>query len=112
MASAASVVMIRPFTLDDVQQLINVAQVAMPHAWDAATFKDCFKEDYYGWVLTAEQGNDEIIGFVIALCHVDECELLNIAIKPDVQHSGLGGQLLQQVVEFVREKGLQCLPHF
>ena len=98
---------LREFSKDDIDTVVKLAKLAMPYPWSADVFEDCLKANYAGWVLTnsSENQGEMIIGFVVILIHSDECQLMNICIHPNYQRRGYANYVLEQVVEYSREKG-------
>lgn len=90
--------MIRFLLSSDISSVIAIAQMTMPYSWPEPAFHDCL--NYYGWVSTGEK-SENILGFMIVLMQFDECELLNIAVRPEFQRQGLGSQLLEHAIQFV-----------
>ncbi|WP_423062558.1 ribosomal protein S18-alanine N-acetyltransferase [Candidiatus Paracoxiella cheracis] len=95
---------IRAFLLADIPTLVALAKRAMPHPWSEKIFRDCFKENYYGWVL---QEDHVIAGFVVILLRLHDCDLMNIAVHPDYQRRGYGQLLLQHAIDFAKAKGAE-----
>ena len=52
MIAKSKSVTIRSAQPRDVSIMAEIARSAMPHSWSRAIFKDCFKPDYYGFVIT------------------------------------------------------------
>ena len=99
---------IRPLQNRDIPAVVSIARSAMSHPWSEAVFRDSLKTDYYSWVLT--QGDDllgdVIVGFVVVLVQIGECQLLNICVHSKFQHQGFGRTLLNYVIDFAKVERL------
>lgn len=100
---------LRPLHATDIPQLIAIAAEAVPYPWKEDVFKDCFSENYHGWALEKIflNKNAEILGFVIVLNRQDECDLLNICLRPPYQGLHYGEKLLAKVLEWCQISKIQ-----
>lgn len=96
----------RLFTQQDISAVVQIAQTAMPYAWDESIFLDCLRPNYHLWVL---ERDDKIVGFVVILLQADECQLMNIAVDVKFQHRGFATQLLQHALTFASHQAKRCL---
>lgn len=96
-------VTIRPAELRDINVMAEIAHSVMPHPWSRAIFSDCFKQDYYGFVITQGELANQVIGFVIVLSQLGECQVLNICVRKSQQRCGYGRQLLLHVIDFCKQ---------
>ena len=96
-------VVIRPAQARDVNVMAEIARSAMPHPWSRAIFSDCFKEDYHSFVITQGELANQVMGFSVVLIQLQECQLLNVCVRPQQQHSGFGRKLLLHVIEFCKQ---------
>lgn len=86
---------IRRMTLDDMSQVIAIETGAHKNPWTEAIFRTCVERGYRCWVLEVDR---QVIGYALALQHVDEDHLLNLAIVPKMQQKGYGQHLLQHMI--------------
>jgi ribosomal-protein-alanine acetyltransferase len=95
---------IRQFEFADVAKAAAIAKAAMPYPWSEQAFRDCLKAEYRGFVLVdSEAGPNNILGFVIILLQLDECQLMNIVVDPSCQQQGFGDRLLKYAIQYCRD---------
>lgn len=96
-ASAASRLTLRRATQKDFDALLFIEEQAHQYAWPESTLNWCLDQEHLRcYVLLAQQ---EIVGFAIYECVLDETTLLNIAINPEHQGKGYGRQLLRASID-------------
>ena len=49
------------------------------------------------------------MGYAVLWCILDQGELANIAVQPDARREGLGGLLLDHLIEVARGRGVRSL---
>jgi len=94
--------MIRSFSEEDLDEIIELEVLTQFLPWTKAIFEQCFKAGCQGWVL---EQTGKVIGFVIVNLQGDEGHILDICIHPNYQAQGLGHQLLSYVLKIMKEKG-------
>lgn len=97
---------IRPLQLHDLSIVAAIAKKSMDYPWGENVFRDCLKADYHIWVLELEK-SATLIGFLIVLDQMNECQLLNIAVLPEYQRQGYGKQLLSYAIAHAESKNFQ-----
>jgi [ribosomal protein S18]-alanine N-acetyltransferase len=97
--------LLRPMLKDDLTDIMLIETAAYAYPWNQAIFEDCFKNNYYNYILENEH---IILGYILMLiAYRDEAHILNICVHPDHQDCGYGRILLAHVVEIARDKGVQ-----
>ncbi|MBF0750606.1 MULTISPECIES: ribosomal protein S18-alanine N-acetyltransferase [unclassified Pasteurella] len=96
------------FTIEecDFERLYEIEQQAHLVPWSFGTLKNNQGERYLNLKLVKD---DRIIGFAICQKVLDEATLFNIAIEPVMQGKGFGSFLLKELIEQLKEKGIQTL---
>lgn len=97
---------LRRLCSSDLDAVTQIAASAMSYAWSRAVFEDCLKAQYDSWVLARKDADQAILGFAVVLVELDECQLMNICIKPSYQRQGYGKLMLEHVIEYSRAKQL------
>ncbi|MGQ4277670.1 ribosomal protein S18-alanine N-acetyltransferase [Pseudidiomarina sp. E22-M8] len=81
------------------KQLYVIEQSSHQMPWSEGMLQGCFTDSYelYGWFSDAQS----VQGFSILQRVCDEFTLMNIAVIPEYQGQGIGGQLLRHVQDLV-----------
>ena len=93
--------LLRQMQMNDIDTLVVIAKTSMINSWNRAVFLDCFKPDYFGWVIVDSNSNC-CVGFVVVLHQLHRCELLAVAVAKDYQCQGLATRLLQHTIEHAK----------
>ena len=87
-------------TTKDMAKLIELERLSKNVPWTEAVLLSCLQNNYTCFTL---KYYEEIIGFVIFSMTVDECSIVNICVKPDMQCQGHGYNLLQEVLRYAKQ---------
>lgn len=87
---------IRPMSVTDLDQVMQIEERAYPFPWTRGIFSDCIRVGYGCWLL---QDSDMIIGYGVLSWGPEEAHLLNITVTPDRQGEGLGRYLLEDLID-------------
>lgn len=100
--------MIRPMTMDDVQDI-------------AAMEKECFQEPWTQEGIAAEltlnpfsrpyvlEVEGKLAGYMMVWITFEQAQLANIAVSPALRNRGLGKTLLEFALEKAREEGCEWM---
>ncbi|HEY0026028.1 MAG TPA: ribosomal protein S18-alanine N-acetyltransferase [Longimicrobium sp.] len=80
---------------------IEIASFTMP--WKEDTFRGLLKRTDSDF-LVAEMDGD-VVGYATAWTVLDQAELGNVAVAPEARGAGVGGALVDAVVDHVRDRG-------
>jgi ribosomal-protein-alanine N-acetyltransferase len=89
-------IIIRKMQQTDVESVMVIEQEVVDFPWTYSIFSDCIKVGYGCWVLEEEE---EMLGYGLLSIAASEGHILNLVIKPDRQHQGLGRRLLMHLIE-------------
>ncbi|POA99109.1 ribosomal-protein-alanine N-acetyltransferase [Chromobacterium sinusclupearum] len=92
---------VRRFTPDNPQLLADLEQQATPHPWRVGQYRDSLEAGYPCYGLFDEQ--DALQGFALIMRVLDEAEILNIVVAREHQGQGLGIQLMQAMLQDLRD---------
>lgn len=88
---------VRQLTVDDLDQLLRLEEACFSAPWSRESYRRELTENdlAHYWGVFAE---DELIGFAGYWLILDEGHITNIAVAPKRQNQGVGGFLLQGVI--------------
>ncbi|AUI65146.1 MULTISPECIES: ribosomal protein S18-alanine N-acetyltransferase [Glaesserella] len=98
--------MISPILEPDFDRLFEIEQQAHLVPWAKGTLLNSQGERYLNLKLSVE---NQIVAFAICQFVLDEATLFNIAVDPAYQGKGYGKQLLQALVEQLKQKQITTL---
>ena len=90
--------LIRRLTLEDVDRIYEIEELAYPFPWTRGLFVDCLRA---GYALFGLQIGKDLAGYTIFNWAVGEAHLLNLCIHPDWQYRGYGSLLLEYAINHV-----------
>ncbi len=96
-----------PMQVDDLAEVMKIESDVYPHPWTHGNFLDSLYSGYEMWV--ARDSNGILSGYLLLMIMVDEAHLLNIAVRRDVQGTGIGRLLLDHAVTLTRERNLNSI---
>lgn len=92
---------LRELASADIPDVMALERSAHSHPWRQSSFEDCLKGRQKCWL--AESKNN-LVGYVVVTQGGGDAEILNISVAPEFQRKGIGQCLLNQAVNYVREK--------
>jgi ribosomal-protein-alanine N-acetyltransferase len=106
-ARAAGVV-VRPMLVADIERVTAIETASFTTPWKEATFRTLM--DRSGAVLRVlETRAIPVAGYAVLWCILDQGELANIAVAPELRNRGLGSFLLDQMTAEARSRGVESL---
>lgn len=91
----------------DVAEVMEIEQACFSTPWKAATFRGLLKRTDSD-LLVAESGG-KVVGYAACWTVLDQAELGNLAVADRARGAGIGGALVDAVVDRVRARGaLEC----
>ena len=93
---------VRSATAADVPALCAIERTVFADPWSTSAFRELLGA--YSLV-AVENGN--VAGYVFARVIADEAEVLNLAVRKDVQRTGIGRYLIDAVFEAFRKRGVK-----
>lgn len=95
-----------PLSLAHLDAVLAVEQTAYTHPWTRGNFTDAIASGYEAQLL---MGDDEVLGYFVAMMGVDEVHLLNLTVAPRFQRQGWARVLLDALALWSRGRGAQWL---
>ena len=99
-------VTLRPMTAQDINAVMEVEKSAYTYPWTKGIFADCIRVGYDCWVATE---NEVIIAHAVLSIAAGESHILNLAVSKSLQKSGIGKQLLTQMINIARLKNADII---
>jgi [ribosomal protein S18]-alanine N-acetyltransferase len=102
----------------DIDAVLRIERASFADPWSRTSFEAALDFDRMRFLVADEAGDvgaaeamesSHVIGYVIALLLVDEAEIANIAVVPEVRGRGIGGRLLDQVSADAAGVGVRSL---
>lgn len=97
--------LIRCMTRADVPQVAEIERICFSRPWSENGFFDSLKLDYTEFLVAEEAGR--IAGYIGIYYSVDEGEITNVAVHPDMRGKGTGKCLVQAMIEAAKKKQVQ-----
>jgi len=91
----------------DVLRVAELEAESFGSPWQAETFRRLLGRT--GAELLVVEVGEEVVAYAVLWCILDQGELANIAVDPDWRGRGIGGRLLDHVLDRARNRGVQDL---
>jgi ribosomal-protein-alanine N-acetyltransferase len=99
---------VRAMEEGDVEGVAKLEAATFTTPWKATTFRTLL--DRPGAILLVlEVPPHDIAGYAVLWCILDQGELANIAVIPELRGRGLGSWVLEHVLEVAAARGVQSL---
>jgi len=96
---------IRPLKLRDLEQVTSIERASFATPWSEATFQNLLRRAN-ACLLAAVDVEDRVLGYAVVWFSGSEGELGDLAVSPQARRSGIGGFLVQAVLEEARARGV------
>jgi len=91
-------------TPDDLAQVCAIENCVFTDAWSEKGFRESLENDSAVMLCAAE--GEVIAGYCCMYTVADEGEIVNVAVHPDFRRQGIGGQMLEYLLERGRRRGV------
>ena len=98
---------IRLMKLEDVPQIANLEKLCFSDPWSENSIASELDNRLSCWLVAEEQGR--IAGYVGSQSVLDMADMMNIAVDPDFRRQGIGEQLINALIEKLKDKGIIAL---
>jgi ribosomal-protein-alanine N-acetyltransferase len=88
---------------DEIETLLRLETAAHSHPWHQRVFQDMVASPRAGFFLA--ECDSDCVGFACVQQAGDEATLLDIVVSPEYQGQGVGRQLLNYLIDRLREGG-------
>lgn len=97
-------VRIRPLREADLTRVLEIERECFSTPWKEVTFRGLMKRSDTD-LLVAELPDGRLAGYAACWTVIDQSELGNVAVSPSARGAGIGGALVDAVVERVQARG-------
>ena len=87
----------------DLPEILQIENECHYSPWSKNNFVDAINAKN---LFTVIKSNNIVVGYSVSLVTLDECQLLNIAVKRDHQKMGLGRMMLEILINYCKENNL------
>ena len=91
---------IRKAGINDVDGIMSVERTGISHPWDKASIEATVKDDNKVCVVAC--AGDEIVGYIYASFVLDEAEIGNICVLPELRGQGVGRKPMEELLNILR----------
>ena len=88
---------------EDLPRVMEIEQQSYSMPWKETTFRGLLRRSDTD--LFAAEMDGRVVGYAVCWTVFDQAELGNVAVAPEARGFGIGGALVDAVVERVRERG-------
>ena len=91
---------IRELKTSDIPSILEIETLCFSHPWSVESFRGIIDSR-----IIRNAGifaSSELAGYIVTMYGAGELHILNIAVKPEFQRGGLGGMLLDHIMDYYR----------
>ncbi len=98
--------MVREMMPEDVLGVLEIEMQCFSDPWSYEMIKKGLESSLDTWLVLEEEG---AAGYCVYRTIADECELLRIAVRPELRGRGLSKKLMDQMVFYSRQKEVKSI---
>jgi ribosomal-protein-alanine N-acetyltransferase len=98
----------RPASEEDVTKLLDIETRVHKSPWTAEHFKSEIAKPYSSvWVLTDDETDTDLAGYIVFWMLMDEAQILNVAVDLPYRGMGYAKRMVHQAVSAALKKGIR-----
>jgi ribosomal-protein-alanine N-acetyltransferase len=98
----------RPATEEDLPLILAIEKMAYPLPWKEEAFRAEFTKDYSEFlVLTDDETDSKLVGYIVYWLQGDECHVLNVTVDLNWRGLGLAMRLMRRAIDDAIHKDMQ-----
>jgi len=97
-----------PMSDTDLDEVLAIEAVSYPKPWTREHFLDELNSPFAS-PLVALDGEGRVAGYLCPMLLLDEAQILNVAVRPDLRSHGLGRLLIESLLDDYRNRGASVL---
>lgn len=94
----------RPMGTDDLAAVMAIEPRAYDFHWPESIFRECMRVGYSCWIMEVD---GQVEGYAVMSITVGEAHMMNLCVRPESQGRGLGGELLETMLNIARQEGAE-----
>lgn len=99
---------LRLATVEDLPRILAVENQAYPSPWSETHFRSELKKPYCRFLILTDEETDSVVaGYIVFWMLFDECQILNLAVSMDHRGEGYGKKMLRKAVDLAIRAGLK-----
>lgn len=102
-------IQVRPMRSEDLLEVARIEARIFEFPWTYGNFADSLAAGYDAWVMHSPAIAPGLLGYAIVMWVPDEVHLLNLSVDASVQGQGLGGVLIDWLIENAWRRGARSM---
>ena len=105
-----STIIVRPARHDDLSLIAAIERASFGDPWSVESFASVLDLSHIRFLVAQHRtADDSLLGYVVAITLAGEGEIANLAVAPTARRHGIGGLLLDRIVEETTFAGVSAL---
>jgi len=101
---------LRPATTDDLSAILEIEKKVHISPWAEENFKFELSKPYSHFVvMTDDETDNHIAGYIIYWVLFDECQILNVVVDIPFRRVGMAKRMIRQAAQTAIQKGIKKL---
>ena len=99
---------INKMTIEDLESIKNILASDFDNFWSFDVLEDELECDN-SYVIVAKNTDNTIVGFAGLKTILDEADIINIVVKKDFRHNGIGSILLENLINYSKNMNMKTI---
>ena len=99
---------INKMTIEDLESIKNILASDFDNFWSFDVLEDELECDN-SYVIVAKNTDNTIVGFAGLKTILDEADIMNIVVKKDFRHNGIGSILLENLINYSKNTNMKTI---
>lgn len=99
---------INKMTIEDLKSIKNILASDFDNFWSFDVLEDELECDN-SYVIVAKNTDNTIVGFAGLKTILDEADIMNIVVKKDFRHNGIGSILLENLINYSKNTNMKTI---
>ena len=97
----------RSMEREDCQAVEALFEECFSHPWKREAIEETFSAE--GYVSLVAETDHRIVGYIGYRSVLDEADITNVAVSPDLRRRGIGHQLLEKLLHIAGNEGISAI---